>query len=78
MYLTYALCARGAGRREIVRFAIAFAVLESAFEMLRGHARRTNQKLIDVAEAIILSRRLLPGAQEAEAGADPHEDRRDR
>jgi response regulator NasT len=50
----------------------------SAFEMLRGQARRTNQKLVDVAEAVILSRRLLPSANEAEAESSRHHDPRDR
>jgi response regulator NasT len=34
---------------------------QAAFEMLRAHARRTNRKIIDVAEAVIASRDLLPG-----------------
>jgi hypothetical protein len=33
-YLAYALCARGCTRRDIVRFGIAFSVLEPVFEML--------------------------------------------
>lgn len=31
-----------------------------AFDMLRSHARRTNRKVVDVAEAIVGSHRLLP------------------
>jgi len=31
-----------------------------AFEMLRAHARRTNRKVVDVAESILTSRALLP------------------
>jgi AmiR/NasT family two-component response regulator len=50
---------------------------KAAFEMLRGQARRTNQKLIDVAEAVILSRRLLPSSREAEAESVQREGRRD-
>jgi AmiR/NasT family two-component response regulator len=33
---------------------------KQAFEMLREHARRTNQKITDVAEAIGISVPLLP------------------
>jgi len=33
---------------------------QAAFEMLRGQARRTNRKLIDVAEAVTLGHRILP------------------
>jgi hypothetical protein len=33
-YLAYALCARGASRRTIIRFGVAFSVLEPIFEML--------------------------------------------
>jgi AmiR/NasT family two-component response regulator len=36
----------------------------TAFEMLRSHARRTNQKIVDVAGRVIDARALLP--------ADPH------
>ena len=50
---------------------------KAAFEMLRGQARRTNQKLIDVAEAVILSRSLLPSAREVEADSGPGGDQRD-
>ena len=32
-----------------------------AFELIRSHARRTNQKVIIVAEAIVRTHRLLPG-----------------
>jgi AmiR/NasT family two-component response regulator len=32
----------------------------AAFELLRGHARRTNQKIVDVADAIIAGHLLLP------------------
>jgi len=33
---------------------------EGAFEMLRGHARRTNRKLVDVAEAVTTGYAILP------------------
>ena len=34
---------------------------ERAFRMLREHARRTNRKIVDVAESVVASRPLLPG-----------------
>ena len=34
---------------------------EHAFRMLREHARRTNRKIVDVAESVVASRPLLPG-----------------
>ena len=33
-----------------------------AFNLLRDHARRTNRKMVDVAEEIVSTHRLLPGA----------------
>lgn len=33
---------------------------QAAFEMLRDHARRTNRKIVDVAESILTSHSLLP------------------
>jgi response regulator NasT len=33
---------------------------QHAFEMLRDHARRTNRKVVDVAEAVLAARALLP------------------
>ena len=39
-----------------------------AFEMLRTEARHTNRKLVDVAEAVLMSHRLLPRSGEP---ADP-------
>ena len=33
-----------------------------AFNMLRDHARRTNRKMVEVAEEIVSTHRLLPGA----------------
>jgi AmiR/NasT family two-component response regulator len=33
----------------------------AAFELLRGHARRTNQKILEIAERVIDTHRLLPG-----------------
>ena len=37
----------------------------AAFELLRTHARSTNRKLIDIANAVIDGRGLLPGPQTA-------------
>jgi AmiR/NasT family two-component response regulator len=36
---------------------------QKAFNLLRQHARRTNSKIVDVAEAVIASHRLLPGPE---------------
>ena len=36
-----------------------------AFSMIRDHSRRTNRKVVDVAEAIVASHRLLPTPQSA-------------
>src|SRR5438105_5646059 len=33
---------------------------QEAFNMLRQHARRTNRKIVDVAEAVLASHRILP------------------
>ena len=33
---------------------------QEAFDMLRGHSRRTNRKVIDVADAVVSSHLLLP------------------
>jgi len=33
---------------------------QHAFELLRGEARRTNRKIVDVAESLLASHRLLP------------------
>jgi AmiR/NasT family two-component response regulator len=38
-----------------------------AFQMLRDHARRSNRKIVELAEALVASHRLLPG------GASPSE-----
>jgi AmiR/NasT family two-component response regulator len=38
---------------------------ERAFHLLRDQARRTNKKMVDVAEAVLSSQRLLPGGGEA-------------
>ncbi len=35
---------------------------QAAFNMLRDHARRNNRKVVDVAEEIMSTHRLLPGA----------------
>ncbi len=45
----------------------------AAFNMLRGDARRTGRKLIDVAEAVVASHLLLPGRQ-ARSGAGEEEE----
>jgi two-component system, response regulator / RNA-binding antiterminator len=37
---------------------------QGAFSMLREHARRTNRKIVDVAESILASHLLLPGGEE--------------
>ena len=42
---------------------------QQAFEMLRHEARRTNQKIVDIALSVVTSHRLLPGT--SEAGAVP-------
>ncbi len=34
---------------------------QEAFEMLRSHARSSSRKIVDVAEALLASHRLLPG-----------------
>jgi response regulator NasT len=38
---------------------------DSAFEVLREHARNTNRKLIDIAAAVVDGHRLLPGQPQA-------------
>jgi response regulator NasT len=43
---------------------------KEAFEMLRRHARGSNQKIIDVADAIIRTHRLLPAEPNVGAGTD--------
>jgi len=44
-----------------------------AFNLLRQHARRTNRKIVDVAEAVIASHQLLPGPERSPSStsADP-------
>ena len=44
-----------------------------AFNLLRGEARRANRKLVDVAEAILASHRLLPRKRTTSARDDPDE-----
>jgi AmiR/NasT family two-component response regulator len=49
---------------------------QEAFGMLREDARRTNRKIVDVAEAVLTTFRLLPGAsgpasRRPPAGAEP-------
>jgi response regulator NasT len=43
---------------------------QRAFEMLRDHARRTNRKMVDVAESVLTSHRLLAGGKEPELSDD--------
>ncbi len=38
-----------------------------AFAMIRDHSRRTNRKVVDVAEAVVASHRLLPTPQSADS-----------
>ncbi|HEV8565140.1 MAG TPA: ANTAR domain-containing protein [Actinomycetota bacterium] len=38
---------------------------QTAFRMLRDHARANNRKLVDVASAVVDGHRLLPGASRA-------------
>jgi AmiR/NasT family two-component response regulator len=40
-----------------------------AFNMLRDHARRTNRKMVEVAEEIVSTHRLLPGVRPGTAGS---------
>jgi len=37
---------------------------QHAFEMLRDHARRSNRKIVDVAESVLASHQLLAGGQQ--------------
>jgi AmiR/NasT family two-component response regulator len=46
---------------------------QAAFDMLRDESRRTNRKLVELAEAVIVSRSMLP----ASAGADEPGDAQD-
>jgi AmiR/NasT family two-component response regulator len=41
---------------------------QEAFSLLREESRRTNRKIIDVAEAVVASHRLLPGSARLSAG----------
>lgn len=41
----------------------------AAFDMLRDQARRSNRKLIDVADAVVTSRSILPAAEEPGASS---------
>jgi AmiR/NasT family two-component response regulator len=36
---------------------------QEAFNLLRQHARRTNRKIVDVAEAVLATHRLLPASE---------------
>jgi AmiR/NasT family two-component response regulator len=40
---------------------------QAAFNLLRDHARRNNRKMVDVAEEIMSTHRLLPGAAQPSA-----------
>jgi len=45
---------------------------QAAFNMLREQARRTQSKLVDVAEAVVFGHRLLPARPEAQpSGEEP-------
>lgn len=48
---------------------------QAAFDMLRDEARRTNRKLVDLAEAVVTSRSMLPArrSQEATSSGEPEE-----
>jgi response regulator NasT len=37
---------------------------QQAFQLLRDHARSTNRKIVDVAESVVASHRLLPSDNE--------------
>src|SRR5437667_7685875 len=40
---------------------------QEAFHLLRQHARRTNHKIVDVAEAVLASHQLLPAKEKSSA-----------
>src|SRR5512133_2153010 len=44
---------------------------QHAFELLRDHARRTNRKIVDVAESVLASHRLLASGKEPALTDDP-------
>jgi AmiR/NasT family two-component response regulator len=44
---------------------------QEAFNMLRDHARRNNRKMVDVAEEIVSTHRLLPGVARAGRSEEP-------
>ena len=44
---------------------------QEAFNMLRDHARRSNRKVVDVAEALVESHMLLPGKDRSSSGSEP-------
>jgi hypothetical protein len=44
---------------------------QHAFELLRDHARRTNRKIVDVAESVLASHRLLASGKEPTLTDDP-------
>jgi AmiR/NasT family two-component response regulator len=46
----------------------------AAFEMLRNHARRTNRKIVDVAESILESHPLLPSQEEGSSRKEEEEE----
>ena len=41
------------------------AATQGAFNLIRAHARRTNRKVVDVAEAIVASHQVLPSTSPA-------------
>lgn len=44
---------------------------QAAFHMLRDHARRTQRRVVDVAEAVVLGRSILPARHAAERESIP-------
>jgi AmiR/NasT family two-component response regulator len=43
----------------------------TAFAMLRDEARRSNRKLIDIADSVVASRSMLPARRESESESEP-------
>jgi AmiR/NasT family two-component response regulator len=44
---------------------------QHAFQMLRDHARRTNGKVVDLAEAMLATHALLPAGPASRDESDP-------
>jgi len=47
---------------------------QEAFNMLRDHARRHNRKMVDIAEEVLSTHQLLPGASRSDAQGRPDPD----